>query len=233
MLRYALFLIAAAVAWTEAAAAPASVSAEYDVQYNGFSVATLAERYDGRDGSYSLSSRSTPIGLFAMVKRLALQFTSTGAITPRGLRPLHFEGRRATGEIPEVAAEFDWSAMRLTLTHDGRNESVALPRGAQDRLSVMYQFMFLAPHESGELAVNVTNGRSLDRYVYTVEPDVDLDTAIGRLRTVHLVRKREQGDAQNEIWLAPDRAYVAVRMIIVERNGTRYEQQIRKLDVQP
>lgn len=233
MLRYALFLVAALAAWTEAAAAPASVSAEYDVQYNGFSVASLAERYDARDGSYRLSSRSTPIGLFAMVKRLALQFTSAGAITPRGLRPLQFEGRRATGEIPEVVADFDWSAMRLTLTHDGKTETIALPRDAQDRLSVMYEFMFLAPHDAGEVAVDVTNGRSLDRYAYIVAPDVDLDTAIGRLRTVHLVRKREPGDAQNEIWLAPDRGYVPVRMVIVERNGTRYEQQIRKLHVQP
>jgi hypothetical protein len=233
MLRYALFLLAAAAAWTEAAAAPASVAAEYDVQYNGLSVASLAERYDTQDGGYSLSSRSTPLGLFAIVKRLAVQFTSAGAVTPRGLRPMHFEGRRATGEIPEVVADFDWSAMRLTLTHDGKTETVALPQYAQDRLSVMYQFMFLAPREAGEVAVNVTNGRSVDRYVYAVEPDVGLDTAIGRLRTVHLVRKREQGDAQNEIWLAPDRAYVPVRMVIVERNGTRYEQQIRKLDVQP
>jgi len=221
-------------AWCATAfAAPQAVTASYDVRLNGMTVAVVNERYEARDGAYRLTSSSEPIGLFALVKKLAVRFTSTGDVVAQGLRPRHFEGRRATGEVPEVAAEFDWAGSRLALTHDGKTEAVELPPGTQDRLSVMYQFMFVATQQTPQLAVAVTNGRRVDRYVYTVTPDVEQDTPLGRIRTVHLVRQREPGDPENEIWLAPEHGYVPIRMIIVERDGTRYEQSIAKLDLQP
>ena len=233
MLRLATLALCAWAWYATALAAPQTVTASYDVRLNGMSVAVVNERYEARDDTYRLVSSSEPIGLFALVKKLAVRFTSTGEVTDQGLRPRQFEGRRATGETPEVTAEFDWAASRLALTHKGKNETVALPPGTQDRLSVMYQFMFIDAQQSSQLAVAVTNGRRIDRYVYTVTPDVEQDTPLGRIRTVHLVRQREQGDSENEIWLAPEHGYVPVRMIIVERDGTRYEQLIAKLELQP
>lgn len=233
MLRTTALILCAMTACATALAAPQTVTASYDVRLNGLNVATVNERYEARDGTYRLASSSEPMGLFALVKKLAVRFTSTGEVTGTGLRPRQFEGRRATGEAPEVVAEFDWAGSRLALTHDGKTEALALPPGTQDRLSVMYQFMFVAPELTSQLAVAVTNGRRIDRYVYTVTPDVEQDTPLGRLRTVHLVRLREPGDPENEIWLAPEHGYVPVRMIIVERDGTRYEQLIAKLDLQP
>jgi len=232
MLRYVLFagLVLCASAH---AAVPASVAATYDVRMNGLNVSTITESYQAQGGAYRLTSNSAPTGIFALVQKLAVRFVSTGAVTPRGLQPQRFEGRRATGEIPEVTAEFDWSAAQLTLTHEGRTETVALPPGTQDRLSVMYQFMFLAPKASAFIEVAVTNGRRVDRYTYAVTRDVEQDTPLGRIKTVHLVRQREAGDPENEVWLSPEHAYVPVRMIIVERDGTRYEQLATKLDLQP
>jgi hypothetical protein len=211
------------------AAPPASVAATYDVTMNGLHVSTIAESYQAQAGGYRLTSNSTPIGILAMVQKLAVRFASTGAVTAQGLQPQHFEGRRATGEIPEVSADFDWSAAQLTLTHEGTTQSAPLPPGTQDRLSVMYQFMFLAPATSSSIEVAVTNGRRVDRYTYSVTHDVAQDTPLGRLNTVHLVRQREAGDPENEVWLSPEHAYVPVRMVIVERNGTRYEQLATKL----
>jgi hypothetical protein len=215
------------------AAPPASIAATYDVTMNGLHVSTIAESYQAQAGVYRLTSNSTPIGILAMVQKLAVRFVSTGVVTPRGLQPQHFEGRRATGEIPEVSADFDWGAAQLALRHEETTESVPLPPSTQDRLSVMYQFMFLAPSASSSIEVAVTNGRRVDRYTYSVTNDVAQDTPLGRLNTVHLVRQREAGDPQNEVWLSPEHAYVPVRMVIVERDGTRYEQLATKIDLQP
>ena len=60
-----------------------------------------------------------------------------------------------------------------------------------------------------------------------------LDTALGRIRTLHLVKQHAPGDPQNEIWLSPEHGYLPVRMAIVERNGTRYEQLVSQLDSEP
>lgn len=215
------------------AAAPQDVTATYDIQLNGMNVAVLSERYEARDGAYRLTSSSNALGIFALVPKLNVRLTSTGAVNDNGLRPQRFEGRRATGEAPEVSADFDWAAGRLTQTHNGRTEALPLPRGAQDRLSVMYEFMFVGPRQPRRLEVAVSNGRSLDHYIYVVTPDVEQDTPLGRLKTVHLVRERESGGAQNEIWLSPEHGYLPVRMLIIERDGTRYEQIIAKLDLKP
>lgn len=232
MARIALLFV---LAWITSAhaASPASVSATYEVSMNGLNIATIDEHYEAHDGSYRLTSASTPIGVLAMVQRLAVRFASSGTVTDGGLRPQRFEGRRATGETPEVTADFDWNAGQLTLMHDGKNETVALPPGTQDRLSVMYQFMFAGPSAGGTLEVDVTNGRRVDHYKYTVTRDVEQDTPLGRLKTVHLVRQREPNDPQNEIWLSPAHGYVPVRMVIVERDGRRYDQLATKLDLQP
>lgn len=230
-----LRLAAAALfaAGMSAHAAPVSVSAAYDVRMNGLHVASISESYHAEDGRYRLTSNSTPHGIFALVQKLAVRFVSTGTVTRRGLQPERFEGRRAANEMPEATADFDWSSGQLRLMHEGRNQALPLPPGTQDRLSVMYEFMFTAPRASNTIGVAVTNGRSLDRYAYTVTRNVEQETPLGRLKTMHLVRQREPGDPENEIWLSPEHGYLPVRMVIVERDGTRYEQLATRLDVQP
>jgi hypothetical protein len=216
---------------TVATAAPKIVLATYDILLNGMQVAVITEQFEAKDGGYRLTSHSNPIGLFALVPRLNVRLVSTGRVRGRGLQPERFEGRRGTSDAIELSADFDWAGEQLTVTHDGKSETIALPRGAQDRLSVMYQFMYLAPR-SGQVDVDVTNGRGLDHYSYQAAGGVEQDTPLGRMSTVHLVKQRAAGESENEIWLAPDHHFVPVRMIIVERDGTRYEQLITKLDVQ-
>jgi hypothetical protein len=53
------------------------------------------------------------------------------------------------------------------------------------------------------------------------------------MTTLHLVKQREPGDSETEIWLAPQHRYLPVKMLIVESNGTRYEQVTTRLEVKP
>jgi hypothetical protein len=60
---------------------------------------------------------------------------------------------------------------------------------------------------------------------------VEVETGIGRLKTVHLVKIRDPGDPANEVWLSPQHHYFPVKMTIVERDGVRFEQIIQSLEV--
>ena len=53
----------------------------------------------------------------------------------------------------------------------------------------------------------VFNGKKLRDYTYEVRGEETLDTALGPLRTLHLVRVAS-GDERFEIWLAIDRHYL-------------------------
>jgi len=211
--------------------APLSAAARYDVFRNGWRVAVVSETFEAKDGAYRIVSESRAVGLLALVEKHTLRFVSSGVLTPRGLRPQHFEGKRSDADSRQVRADFDWQTGQLTIVHDGRTETFALPVATQDRISSMYQFMFLSREGLQRLEFPMTNGRKLDHYVYTVQPGGDLDTRLGRMATLHLVKQHRADENVAEIWLAPQYRFLPVKLLIQEEDGTRYEQVITSLEL--
>jgi hypothetical protein len=212
-------------------AAPQSVHAQYEVSLNATPVGVMQDVFEMRDGRYSIVSETHATGVLALVQRRPARVTSSGEVDRSGLRPLAFEATRGNSDARRVRADFDWTAHTLTLTHDGRSETAALPSGAQDRLSVMYQFLFLNADQVRDLKFAMTNGRKIDQYRYAIGPDTALETSMGRLAVIHLIKQRAPGDTATEIWLAREHAMLPVKMRIIEDDGSRYEQVIVKLDM--
>jgi len=212
---------------------PQTVQAQYNLSANGLAIAVMTETFAIRDGTYQAVSETHAIGLFALVQRRPGRVTSSGTVSRDGLQPSVFDGTRGNKDARRVHAAFDWTAQQLMLKHDERTDTITLPPGSQDRLSVMYQFLFLTPESLKDLAFPMTNGRKLDLYRYAIGPDTAIDTPLGRLPVVHLVKQRDAGDTATEIWLARDFRLMPVKMRIVEENGDRYEQVITQLNITP
>lgn len=224
----ALGMAAAAAAF---AAAPKTVKATYNGYMNGMAIGVITEHFESDRGSYRILSETRPVGLAVFIQRQPLRFVSRGLMTREGLRPLHFEGRRNASDAPQVSADFDWSAGQLVLRHNGKSETLPLRGPTQDRLSIMYQFMFTPPENTLQVEFAMTNGRKLDQYRYRVTPEVELETPLGRVKTVHLVKQRDPGDTAAEVWLSPAHHYLAMRMLIVEKDGMRFEQHIQHVEL--
>ncbi len=224
-------LLAAALPAFAAVTAPQAVQAQYELSMNGTPIAVMQETFEIRNGAYQAVSETQAIGLFALVQRRPGRVTSSGETGSDGLRPKQFDGTRGTGDARRVQAEFDWTAGTLAMSHDGRSETAALPPGTQDRLSVMYQFLFLDPAKLKDLAFAMTNGRKLDQYRYTIGPDTAIDTPLGRLAVIHLVKQHTASETATEIWLAREHRLMPVKMRIVEDDGKRYEQIISRLEI--
>jgi hypothetical protein len=212
---------------------PQAISASYEVSRNGRHVAVMNETFETHDGGYRIVSESRAVGLLALFERRPLRLTSSGRLTAAGLRPQLFEGKRGDADPRQVRADFDWQGKLLTIARDGRTDILPLPPGTQDRLSVMYQFMFLAPDRSQGLEFSITNGRKLDRYRYTVHSGVEIETRLGRMSTLHLVKQHRPDESGAEIWLAPQHRYLPIKMLILEEDGSRYEQVMTKLEIKP
>src|SRR5574340_1329389 len=129
------------------AASPSNVQATYDVYKGSIKIGQIEEAYTRDDDRYTLSSTTRATGLLAIFKPGKILITSSGLIGPKGLQPLHFSDHREGHESRNRRAEFDWNARQLTLIQQKQRTVVALPDGAQDRLSAMYQFMFLRSEE--------------------------------------------------------------------------------------
>ena len=231
LLRFLLLVILTATATAATAATPTAVAISYNLFRNGTHIGVINENFEIKNGVYSATSEATAIGLFALAQRRPIIYTSTGESTKDGLRPARFEGRRNNSVS---TAEFDWKSDKLTMTHDGVNQVVALPAATQDRLSAMYQLTYLVqakPRTANIVEMPMTTGRKFDRYRYDVHQDVIIDTPLRRLTTLHLAKQRDQNESHTEIWLAPEFHYMPVKVVIIENDGVRYEQVVTRLDV--
>ena len=212
------------------AAPPATVTAHYDVHKDGLHVATVNETFEQRGNAYSIVSESNPAGLLAIFVRTRIKVSSNGSVTATGLRPDQLEYGRLDDASKNVSARFDWKTEQLSMSFDGRNETIALPKDTQDRLSLMYQFMFLPADRLANLAFHMTNGKKIEAYRYQLAGSETLNTAVGKLNTVHLVKQREAGDNAVEVWLAPEHHQLPVKVLIVENDGSKYEQTITRIE---
>ena len=211
--------------------APHAISASYDVFRNGMHVAVSNETFEAKDDTYHIVSEAHAVGLLALFFRQPLRMVSSGRVTASGLQPRHFEGKRGESDSRQARADFDWQSGLLTITHDGKTDSLKLPPATQDLVSGMYQFMFLEPGKLQRFEMSMTNGRKLDRYLYVVRSGVEIETPLGRMTTVHLVKQHRPDESGMELWLAPQHRYLPVKMLKLEEDGTRYEQIATKLEV--
>ncbi len=215
------------------AAPPGSVQASYEIFSSGMKIGQIDETYVRSKDRYTLTSTTTPLGLLAVFKPGKNFLNSSGLVEKQGLRPQHFEQRREGSPDKNSQAEFDWAARKLTLTHQAQRTPLALPTGTQDRLSAMYQFMFLQLESNSTLNFAMTNGNKLDNYHYAIGSRQKIDTPAGQFDSLYLDSQGKPGENRTEIWLSTQEYNLPCKMIITDANGDQFTQILSKLHITP
>jgi hypothetical protein len=169
---------------------------------------------------YHLTSLIQAKGLAALLIP-DLQQTSDGFLNNTGLQPEHYLYQFGDKKNKTYSADFDWDHNQLKLHGVNGDQILELPEGTQDLLSFMYQFMFVAPLQNMQLSI--TNGKKISTYVYSFEGEETIETKMGKLATVHLMRTGTEGEKKTELWLALDYQYVPVKIRETEKQGKVYE----------
>lgn len=226
-----LFLALAWAGFAAFAQPPHKVTLTYDLSYNGMVAAELTEVLEHDGKTFTLTGEGRGKGLGALLYRGAAKRYCRGEIVREGLRPLEFRDQR--GDKPAATARFDWAKKTLTQEHEGKIETVAMPLPLQDRLSFPYNFAFQNPPDlkpGREIKVTLTDGKGLTQFQYNVAGTEVLKTPMGELETVHLVKQREgKDDRGTELWFASDRDYLPVRILVIEKDGTRIDQMVTRI----
>jgi hypothetical protein len=220
------FLLISAAAFLEVAAPaqaapPSRLEIAYELLRDGSTLADIVERLEHGGGKYELVETWKGRGFYALLG--TARRSSRGAIGADGLRPLEFSDER-TGRSTSRAS-FDWSAKTLTMQYKGDPQTVPMPANAQDRLSFLLAFAFVPPG-ANPVGVSVADGGSISTYVFEVVGRERVKTPAGEFDTVKLARRKD-GPADlrsTEIWLAPSRGHVPVRILVTEKDGTRLDQ---------
>lgn len=212
---------------------PSSVHARYAVIKSGITIAEIDEVYTRNNDRYTLSSTARPLGVLALFKSGKILIHSDGLITKQGLKPLKFSYQREGDSQKDNHADFVWEKQQLSLNSAAQHRQVILPRGTQDRLSAMYQFMFLNLRGLQSLNFAMTNGSKLDNYHYAIAAGPTITTTAGQFNTLYLDSQPKAGETRTQIWLATARHNLPCKLIITDPEGGKLTQELRKLDIQP
>jgi hypothetical protein len=210
-MRNLFFPIALSLAASAAAAPPQRVEIGWEIARNGAVVAEVSERLEHDGRSYRLQETWRGKGIYAL-RGEAIR-SSRGAVAADGLRPQAFEDKRPGRATRH--AQFDPAARTPTLQR-------------QDRLSFIWTFAFAPPRET--VSVSVADGRHVAVYVYQAAGRERIRTPAGEFDALKLVKRRNgPDDRATEIWLAADRHYLPVRILVTEKDGGRFDQVAVKI----
>lgn len=214
-------------------AAPTTLPERAELRYhlfkggNGLNVGRVVQTWKRAGDAYTLTSTAEASGVFSLFFSGQHVQTSSGKIGPAGLQPESFSLQRG-GPDKRDTARFDWDEKVLHLVSEGRESTARLVPGVLDLLSFTYQFAFSLP-ESGDIRIDLTNGRKLDSYRYRIVAEEDLETPLGSLKTVHLSKLREPGEEGTEIWLGMEYHYLPVKIRQIDKQGGSAEQVISEI----
>jgi len=203
--------IALSFASAAAAAPPLSVEIGYGVARNGSVLAEVSQRLEHDGRSYRLAETWKGKGVLSL--RGEATRSSQGAVAADGLRPLKFEDRRPGRETRH--AEFDPAAKTPTLLR-------------QDQLSFIWTLAFAPPRNAATL--NVADGKRVTSYTYLAAGRERVKTPAGDFDALKLVKRKDNPqDKTTELWLAVDRQYIPVRILVIDKDGTRLDQVAVKI----
>ncbi len=217
---------AAALATPLAAAPPARAEIAYEILREDRPIAEVVLQFEHAGGRYRIVETWKGRGVYALAGGIVR--TSRGSAGPDGVRPAEFTDERSR-RAPS-RAEFDWSAGTLTTQRRGETHTHALPADAQDRLSFLLA-LALAPPQRRPVSFSVTDGGGLSHYVYGAAGRERVKVAAGEFDAIKVARRPERADDRRvtEIWLAPSLGGLPVRILLVDKDGARLDQQATRI----
>jgi uncharacterized protein DUF3108 len=207
------------VASVAAADPPPRIEITYTLTRNGSTMAEVTERLEYSAGNYQLTETWKGKGFYALLGSARRQ--SVGTIEKGVLRPREFFDERSGRDT--ARAWFDWKAQTLTMQYKGNKGSEPLPANAQDRLSFLFALSLLPGSNADSVSYSIADGKGLSRHTYKLVGRERIRTPIGEFDTVKAAR---QGDDKEtaEVWLAPQYSYIPLRLVVIDKDGTRLEQ---------
>jgi hypothetical protein len=112
------------------------------------------------------------------------------------------------------------------MQYKGERKTEPLFPDTQDRLSFLVALSFL-PGKGQAISYHVVDGKGMSHHFYEIIGRERLKTPAGDFDTVKIVRlsQGEQKDSA-ELWLAAELGYIPVRLLVVDKDGTRYDQTV-------
>lgn len=177
-----------------------------------------------RDGQrYSLETEGEVTGLASLFVRGKLTQISHGKIGNSGLMPEYYEMQRLSGKKEILRFDYDSNLIEASRLDAKGKRTLELPllSGAQDPLSSIYQ-LAMAAQDDGDGFIVAAGTKRIKGYAYHVLGTEKIDTALGVLNALHVVRAGDSSKGGMHLWLSPGHHYLPVKVTYVDENDTEW-----------
>ena len=211
-------------------AGPTPFKAIYKADYKGLPVTAVGIRELKliEDNKYMLSSSAK--SFFATVTE-----HSIFRVEEQQILPIEYRYKRSgIGKNRKVTLNFDWQSQTVQDKADAWKMDV--PSGVLDKL--LYQFKMRQDLQDAvekdqpwpEMSYQIADDGRLKTYIFKVTGEEEIDTPIGKIKTVKTIRIRKKNDRTTTFWLAPDYEFMLIRLKQVEKNGKGFELLLKEAE---
>jgi len=213
-------LAACAQAEPVAVAAPLpKLDYSYDASWGGMSLGQveIALRPEAESGCYRYTNTSNPNALVRALYGSPNQ-TSRFCLKDGRIRSQHFESVVPGDDKRSYTLDFDW-AKHTVIDQNGQVRTI--PDDAIDSFALEQAVRLWVQAHAGDgtppiAEFTMVDNKNLTHYQFKFSGHQKIDTPAGSFDTL-LMERIDNPDKQGRFWLAPDRAYMPVR--IETKNG--------------
>ncbi len=200
--------------------------AVFSLEARGFTVGETLWRVRPSKDGFIYESRTEAVGLAAMFSDKRVVERSEWKLVGDELKPAQYRYERAGRPDKSRLAVFDWNGELVRNTRHGKTTSITVPEDTLDRLGYMLVLMEDLRAGKRSFRYHVADGKNrIKVYRLEVVGEEWMNTALGKVRVLKIVRDRDDDDRETTIWMAPALDFMPVRM--EHREGGEDELTIR------
>ncbi|PHS30072.1 MAG: isoprenoid biosynthesis protein [Methylophaga sp.] len=207
-------------------------SANYRVKLNGMSAGELKRNLSTNDdGSRTFSSQSQAKGLFAFFKPDLIEETSIWKTEGKGIRPQSYLYQRSGGKKDKyLSLTFDWQNQKIKMDDNKHVLSLQSKANTLDKLSYQLALMLDLAQEKKTFSYHIADGNKFKTYDIILLGTEIINTPLGKIETVKLTRQRgSKKQRKTTLWCAPSLHYLPVKIEHIEKDGTNFTAELRRL----
>lgn len=190
-----------------AAEMPRSFHNEYSTKVFGFTI-DVTHRLTDLEGEGQRLHFLAESWLASMEEITDFRWDENGRVKPQH----YIYKRRGLGKDRDAELTFDWNAGKVTNNVEGHSWKMDIAENIQDKLSYQIQLQKDLIAGKDKLSYHIADGGRVKKYRFEIVGEEVLDTPLGKVNTVKVMRSRDDDDRVTYAWMAKDWDYMLVRL---------------------
>jgi hypothetical protein len=179
-------------------------------------------------------ARSETAGAGALIRDVYITERSESQIYGQTFRPLiyHYD-RYGESLTRKVQVRFEWENNIVLNTAKDHTWQMPVPTGTLDKFNYLLALMHDLADGKRNMRYTIADGGRLKIYEMRTDGSETLETALGRLKTLRILRLRDPDYGEATLWCASALGYLPVKLEHRDRDGMLVSMRIQSIEGMP